>query len=102
MDEKHCSIVSIQSYCFVKKNTTKFYLSYGDHAFTITVFFSMKHQDFGISQKISKCSVKCYEYHPKFLNRQVLENNVDPDQTAPEGSTLFAILSASFGHIILW
>ena len=30
----------------------------------------------------------------------------DPDQTAPKGvwsgSTLFAIPSASFGHIILW
>ena len=37
-----------------------------------------------------------------FLNRQVQANCVDPDQTAPlTASTLFAILSVSFGHIIL-
>ena len=43
-----------------------------------------------------------WEYHIdlKFSDRQVWANSVDPDQTAPEvcpGSTLFAILSASFG-----
>ena len=43
---------------------------------------------------------------PKFSDRQVLANSADPDQTAPRGavwsgSTLFAILSASFGHITL-
>ena len=27
---------------------------------------------------------------------------VDLDQTAPESSKLFFILSASFGHIIVW
>ena len=40
---------------------------------------------------------------PKFLDRQFLANSADPDQTSPEavwsGSTLFAILSASSGHI---
>ena len=43
---------------------------------------------------------------PKFLDRQVWANSVDPDQTAPRGavwsvSTLFAILSASFDRITL-
>ena len=44
------------------------------------------------------------DYHDdlKFSDRQVWANSVDPDQTAPRGtvssgSTLFAILSASFG-----
>ena len=36
-------------------------------------------------------------YDPKFTDRQVWANNVDPDQTAPlSGSALFAILSAHF------
>ena len=44
---------------------------------------------------------------PKFLDRQVWANSVDPDQTAPReavwsGSTLFAIPCASFGFITLW
>ena len=44
---------------------------------------------------------------PKFLDRQVWANSVDPIQTAPigavwSGSTLFAIPSASFRHISLW
>ena len=39
-----------------------------------------------------------YSNGPKYLDRQVWTNIVDPDQTAPEGSgsTLFAIPSASF------
>ena len=37
-----------------------------------------------------------------FSDRQVWANSVDPDLTAPEGSALFAILSASFEHINLW
>ena len=45
-----------------------------------------------------------YHYDPNYLDRQVLENSVDPDQMASSGavssrSTLFAILSSSFGHI---
>ena len=41
---------------------------------------------------------------PKFSDRQVWANSVDPDQTAPEravwsGSTLLAISSSSFGCI---
>ena len=39
-----------------------------------------------------------YPNDPKFLDRQVWANSVDPDQTAP---TLFAIPSASFGCITL-
>ena len=44
---------------------------------------------------------------PKVSDRQVLANSVDPDQTAPDakvwsGCALFAISSASFGHISLW
>ena len=43
----------------------------------------------------------------KCLDRQVWANSVDPDQTAPKGavwsgSTLFAIVSASFERITLW
>ena len=41
-----------------------------------------------------------YSNDPKFLDRQISANIVDPDQCS--GSTLFAILSASFGHITLW
>ena len=36
------------------------------------------------------------------LDRQVWADSVDPDQTAQSGSTLFAILSASFGRSTLW
>ena len=48
-----------------------------------------------------------YRNIPKFLDRQVWGNSVDPDQTAPRGavwsgSKLFAIPSASFGRINLW
>ena len=45
---------------------------------------------------------------PKFSDRQVWANSIDPDQTAPRGavwsgSTLFAILCTSFGQISkLW
>ena len=55
-----------------------------------------------------------YRNVPKFSDRQVWANSVDPDQTAPtevqsdhlaavwSGSTLFAIQSAWFGRISLW
>ena len=48
-----------------------------------------------------------YRNFPKFSDRQVWANSVDPDQTAPiravwSGSTLFTIPSASFGLVILW
>ena len=39
---------------------------------------------------------------PKFLDRLVWANSADPDQTVWSGSTLFFILSASFGFITLW
>ena len=41
---------------------------------------------------------------PKFSDRQVWANSVDPDQTAPHQGihTLFAIPSTSFGHISQW
>ena len=46
-----------------------------------------------------------YRNEPKFLDSQVLENSVYPDQTPRgavwSGSTLFAIPSASFGPITL-
>ena len=41
----------------------------------------------------------------QFLDRQIWANSVDPSQTAPQwavwsGSTLLAILSATFGHLL--
>ena len=44
-----------------------------------------------------------YRKDPKFLDQQIWANTVDPDHTAPvwSGSTLFAILSASFDQITL-
>ena len=44
---------------------------------------------------------------PKFSDREVWANSVDPDQAAPRGavwsgSTLFAILSALFGLVTVW
>ena len=69
-------------------------------------------------------SKKGYRNDPKFSDRFAWANSADPDQTAPRGavwsansadpdqtapggavwsgSTLFAILSASFGLITLW
>ena len=52
-------------------------------------------------------SLVMYCNGPKFSHRQAWANGVDPDKTAPRGavwsgSTLFAILSAPFGHITLW
>ena len=44
-------------------------------------------------------SVTCYRNDPKFSDRQVWANSVDPSQTA---SRRFAIPSAYFGHITLW
>ena len=44
-----------------------------------------------------------YRNVPKFSDRWVWANSVDPDQTTPwSGSTLFAIPSALFGYITLW
>ena len=48
-----------------------------------------------------------YRNDPKFSDRYAWANSADQDQTAPRwavwsGSTLFAILSASFGLITLW
>ena len=52
-------------------------------------------------------NIPFYRNNPKFSDRYAWENIADPDQTAPRGevlsgSTLFAILSASFGLITLW
>ena len=41
---------------------------------------------------------RVYRNDPKFSDRQAWANSVDPKQTV-SGSTLFAILSASFGLI---
>ena len=46
------------------------------------------------------------QFDPKFSDRQVCTNSLDPDQTAPagavwSGSKLFAIPSASFTRITL-
>ena len=59
-----------------------------------------------VSEKVKSQGYK-YRNDPKFLDRYAWANSADPDQTAPRGaiwsgSTLFAILSASFGHITLW
>ena len=43
-----------------------------------------------------------YRNDPKFSDRLACDNSVDPDKTAPRGSTLFAIPSASFGCITVW
>ena len=44
-----------------------------------------------------------YRNDPKFSDKLVMENSADPGQTAPRsGSSLFAILSASFGCITRW
>ena len=53
------------------------------------------------------CFREMYRNDPKFSDRYAWANSADPDQTAPRGavwsgSTLFAILSASFGLITLW
>ena len=69
-------------------------------------------------QILTKMCWSCFFFHilnsknlfhhndPKFLDRQAWANSVDPAQTAPGAvwsmSTLFAILSVSVGHIILW
>ena len=47
---------------------------------------------------------KKYRIDPKFSDRYAWANSADPDQTSPRvwsESTLFAILSASFGLITL-
>ena len=51
--------------------------------------------------------LKQYRNDPKFSDRYAWANSADPGQTAPtgavwSGSTLFAILSASFGLNTLW
>ena len=46
-----------------------------------------------------------YRNDPKLSDRYTWTNSADPDQTGGavwSGSTLFAIPSASFGHITLW
>ena len=43
-----------------------------------------------------------YRNDPKFSDRYAWANSADPDQTAPRGSTLFVIPSASFELITLW
>ena len=52
--------------------------------------------------KISNTLMKVYCNDTKFSDRHVRASSTYPDQTAPEGSTLFAIQSASFGNITLW
>ena len=51
-----------------------------------------------------KCKFELYRNAPKFSDKQVWANSVDPDQTAPEGaaSDQGIIPSASFGCIALW
>ena len=63
---------------------------------------------FWISSRPQNHLVQTKEYpnDPKFSDRQACPNSLDPDQTAPQGavwsgSTLFAIMSASFGTITL-
>ena len=58
-------------------------------------------QPFSALAKISVPWVTGYHNNVKFSDGQVWANSKDPDQTAPSGSTLFAILSASFGHIMV-
>ena len=62
--------------------------------------FMEKYGKLSLNYGISK-----YHNDPKFSDRRVWANSVDPDQTAPKavwsGSTLFAIPSASFGAITL-
>ena len=51
---------------------------------------------------MEKSLIAVYRNDAKFSDRYALANSTDPDQTAPTGSTLFTISSASFGHITLW
>ena len=60
------------------------------------MFFSLQVQQIAFFKNLY--STYCNDR--KFSDRQVWANSVDSDQTA--GSTLFAILSASFGLISLW
>ena len=56
---------------------------------------------FFLLQNLCKC-YKLYSDDPKFLDRQVLPNSVDPAQTAPVvwlGSTKISFPFASFGGI---
>ena len=47
------------------------------------------------NDRIPEGAIIMYRNDPKFSDKQVWTNSVDPDQTAPRGSTLFAISSAS-------
>ena len=60
-------------------------------------------QGHGSHSREGKTPFGTYRNDPKFLDRQAWANSVHLDQTAPKGtvSTLFAILSASFGLTLL-
>ena len=63
--------------------------------------------DFSLWKLFTNLCTLLVHNDPKFLDRLVLANRVDPDQTTPRGaiwsgSTLFAIPSLPFGHITLW
>ena len=49
-----------------------------------------------LTRHICSSLMRSYHNDPKFLDRQVRANRVDPDQTALEWYTLFSMLSASF------
>ena len=55
-----------------------------------------------VLQTFNKELCTSYRNDPKFSDRYAWANSAAPDQTAPRGSTLFAIPTASFGLITLW
>ena len=63
---------------------------------------------YGLMQScMTRALESIYRNDPKFSDKLVWAIITDPDQTAPRGavwsgSSLFAILSASFGCITLW
>ena len=70
-------------------------------------FYFLCVQIFGLNSIYLVIQIIHTHNDPKFSDSQAWVNSADPDQTAPRGavcsgSTLFAIPSASFGHITLW
>ena len=81
------------------------------------MYIQKSHSNLNRIYRLQKQAVKIildYEYNdiackrycndPKFSDKQVWANSIDPDLTVPEGavwwgSTVFAILSAPFDHI---
>ena len=64
------------------------------------VIYGKKEENIQVFVSLPECSVVTIS-DSQTTCRKVWANSVDPDQTAPKGSTLFAIPSALFGPITL-